>query len=269
MNASFPHRLRHLGRVWLTTLKVSLIREMEFRGNFFLGVIRQLGWLSAFIFFITVMFNHTSSVAGWSEPQVFVIMALSRLIEGAMGALFIPNLMSFTELVNRGRFDYILLWPPPAQFSTAFRRVHIENIGNILGGLILLAYAAAHLSSIPAAAWAALLVLAPLGVLIYYDLLIIIVSLAFFIERLEAFWGINSLLSEPLTVPFEVFPRGARFALTYFIPLAFVVYVPAQALTGRLIWWALPAAVGLAIVFTILANLAWKAGLKRYSSASG
>jgi ABC-type uncharacterized transport system permease subunit len=41
-----------------------------------------------------------------------------------------------------------------------------------------------------------------------------------------------------------------------------------QALTGRLALWQVPVAIAIAAIFLTLANLAWRAGLRRYSSAS-
>ena len=106
------------------------------------------------------------------------------------------------------------------------------------------------------------------GLIIFYSLLILLASLVFYIERLEALWSFLQLITEPLTVPFDVFPTTPRLALTYALPLAFIVFVPAQAITGRLQLWQLPTAIALAAIFLILANLAWRAGLRRYSSAS-
>jgi ABC-2 type transport system permease protein len=76
------------------------------------------------------------------------------------------------------------------------------------------------------------------------------------------------MFTEPLTVPFDIFPRAPRLAITYLLPLAFIVFVPAQAITGRLDWWQLPMGIGIAIIMLALSRLSWQAGIRRYSSAS-
>ena len=255
-------------KVWVAYVRASIMREMEFRGNFAIGLIRQGLWLAAFIFLIEIIFSNTTSLAGWGRYEVFTILALSRIIEGFIGIVFISNIIGISEKVQTGTFDYILTKPLPLQFATFFNRINLGNFGNFIAGVILLIYAARHL---PPASWQAYVLgflLAAVGIVIYYSLLVIVASLVFYIDRMRSLWAFNALFSEPLTVPFSVFPAPPRIVLTYLLPLAFVVFVPAQALTGRLTWWQLPVAVGLAAVFLLLANLAWRAGLRRYSSAS-
>lgn len=259
----------HLARVWLANVRTSIIREMEFRGNFLLGLVRQSLWLGTFIILVEIIFYNTSSLAGWNRSEVFIILALSRLIEGVMNVLFVDNIIHISEHVQKGTFDFILVRPLPKQFAAFFGRVNLGNIGNIVAGLFLLIYAIIQTpSGITTPNIMLALFLATIGIVIYYSLLVIVASIVFYIERLESLWSFSMLFSEPLTMPFDVFPRGPRLLLTYLLPLAFVVFVPAQALTGRLQWWQVPVAVGIAAVSLLLANLAWRAGLKRYSSAS-
>ena len=264
------NNISHLWKVWLATSKASIVREMEFRANFILGVIRQSLWLGIFVIFINLIFGQTDSLSGWSQNQVLIILALSRLIEGFMNAMFVNNLMMLPRTVQTGEFDFYLLKPVPVQFYTAFRFFRYQNVGNMALGLILLGYALTRSDAIMVSPlnWLLFIALVFLGITIYYCLLILVASLVFVLERLEALWGFNELFSEPLTVPFDIFPRGPRIALTYLLPLAFVVFVPAQALTDRLAWWQLPLATLLALIFLTLSNIAWKAGLRRYSSAS-
>lgn len=260
---------RHLLRFWLAALRASLVREMEFRANFWLGIIRNLLWLGVFLLQIEVIFHNTPTLAGWSKPDVLIILALSRLIEGLMNTFFGHNLAELPHLVQTGRFDLHLLKPLPAQFHLSFGRFSLYQLGNVTAGLILLGYAGYLRQPGPAlTSWLTLIFLSSLGLVIYYSLLVLISSLVFFLERLEALWGYLTLLTEPLTVPFNIFPRSVQAALTYLIPLAFLVFIPAQSLTGTLTGRQVILAVIITLVFFILANLAWQTGLKRYSSAS-
>ncbi|MEX0649624.1 MAG: ABC-2 family transporter protein [Candidatus Andersenbacteria bacterium] len=260
---------KHLWRVWRASLRAGLIREMEFRGNFIAGLIRQILFLGIFVFFINVIFQNTEQLAGWQQHEMLLILALSRIIEGVINLLFTESIMRLPEAVRDGTFDFYLIRPLPAQFSAAFRRPGVDNFGNILVGLILFAYAISAMTTFPSfSSIGLLLFLSALGITIYYSLLILVSSLVFRLERLEMLWAFNILFSEPLTVPFDIFSRAPRFVLTYLVPIAFVVFVPAQAITGRLQWSQIPVAIGIAALFLTLANLAWRAGLRKYSSAS-
>jgi ABC-2 type transport system permease protein len=260
---------RYLWRVWLAQVRASLIREMEFRVNFFSGLIRQAAWLLTFVFLIEVIFQNTTSLAGWSQPEVLIVLALSRLIEGAVETLFGRNWANFPELVRSGGFDFILTKPVPAQLLVAFNRFRFLNLGNVLAGLGLLVYALFLLGHLPSLlTWLTFLFLLGVSFVIYYSLLTIIAASVFFFEAFGAFPALYGLISDPLTVPFSVFPSGLRIVLTYLLPLAFIVFVPAKALTGRLRPWQLLAAVSLGAVFFLLAQTLWRLGLRRYTSAS-
>lgn len=265
----FLDNSRHILRVWRARARVSIVRELQFRANFILGIMRQILWLGAFILFIYVIFSRTNSLSGWSQGEVLVVLALSRLIEGVLNTLFTQNIAELPRAVQQGQFDFYLVKPVPAQFYMAFKDFAFYQIGNIVAGLILLIYALYQLHTFPSLLqWGVFLFMGLLGITMYYSLLILVASLVFFVERLEALWGFLVLLSEPLTVPFDVFPRASRIALTYLIPIAFVVYVPAQTLTNRFAWWQLGVAVGLTTLLVVVSNLVWRAGLRRYTSAS-
>lgn len=259
----------HLGRVWLAVIRTSVVREMEFRINFFLGIIREIAWLGVFVLLIQTIFEHTPALAGWSKPQMLILLSLSRLIEGLMSTLFTNNIADLSQTIQKGTLDLLLTKPLPAQWQTAFKRLTIYNLGNVLAGTILLVYTlVAYEFPLTVTNVVATFGLGVVGIVIYYSILITTASLGFWLERFQAFWAIDHLISEPLTIPFDIFPRAIRIPLTYFLPIAFVVFVPAQALTGQLSWWQIPAAIVIAIIFLSLANLVWRAGLRRYSSAS-
>jgi ABC-2 type transport system permease protein len=186
-----------------------------------------------------------------------------------MNALFARNIGEIPRTIRSGVFDFYLIKPVVVQFYAAFRRFGVYDLGNISAGIALLIYALATSPELPSLAAIPLFIVAVfVGLVIFYSLLIMVVSLAFVLERLEGIWAFMNIFSEPLTVPFDIFPTTARFALTYLLPLAFVVFVPAQALTGRLTWQQVPLGIGIAAILFFLANLAWRGGLRRYTSAS-
>jgi ABC-2 type transport system permease protein len=65
-----------------------------------------------------------------------------------------------------------------------------------------------------------------------------------------------------------VYPAWLRTGLTFLVPVAFAVTVPAEALTGRLTGLTLLGAAGLALALLLLSRWVWRTGLKRYSGAS-
>ncbi|HZA71397.1 MAG TPA: ABC-2 family transporter protein [Propionibacteriaceae bacterium] len=65
-----------------------------------------------------------------------------------------------------------------------------------------------------------------------------------------------------------IFPPWLRAFLTFVVPVAFAVTVPAQALTGQLDVTAGLVAVVVALVFFVGSRVFWLVALRRYTGAS-
>jgi ABC-2 type transport system permease protein len=66
----------------------------------------------------------------------------------------------------------------------------------------------------------------------------------------------------------SIYPGWLRFALTFLVPVAFTVTVPAQALAGRMTWQTLAGAWVFAAALLVASRLFWRLGIRRYSGAS-
>jgi ABC-2 type transport system permease protein len=73
---------------------------------------------------------------------------------------------------------------------------------------------------------------------------------------------------EAARYPIEIYPSWLRGALTYGIPVAFIITIPAQALTGRAGHMPLGITCVVGIVSLIAATFFWRFGLKHYTGAS-
>ena len=68
--------------------------------------------------------------------------------------------------------------------------------------------------------------------------------------------------------PVGIYPGWLRYSVTFLVPIAFAVTVPAEALTSRLDWRTMLLAVVFAIVLFSFTRWFWRFGLRRYSGAS-
>jgi ABC-2 type transport system permease protein len=68
--------------------------------------------------------------------------------------------------------------------------------------------------------------------------------------------------------PVSVYPDWLRYTLTFLVPIAFAITVPAEALTSRLQLSSALTALGFAVLLVALSRWFWRFGLKRYSGAS-
>jgi ABC-2 type transport system permease protein len=68
--------------------------------------------------------------------------------------------------------------------------------------------------------------------------------------------------------PVDIYPGWLRVGLTFIIPVAFAVTIPAEALTGRLTPVTLLGAFALTIFLFTVTRYVWKRGLRIYGGAS-
>jgi len=65
-----------------------------------------------------------------------------------------------------------------------------------------------------------------------------------------------------------IYPDWLRTTLTFLVPVAFAVTIPAEALTARLTPETLLFAALFMLALMLLARWVWKTGLRHYSGAS-
>jgi ABC-2 type transport system permease protein len=68
--------------------------------------------------------------------------------------------------------------------------------------------------------------------------------------------------------PVGIYPPWLRVGVTFLVPIAFAVTVPAEALTSRLDWQTLLFAFVFAAALFAATRWFWRFGLRRYSGAS-
>jgi len=91
-----------------------------------------------------------------------------------------------------------------------------------------------------------------------------------------AFWIVNmwSLIElfdgvyQTGRFPVGIYPGWLRIGVTFLVPIAFAVTVPAEAVTSRLEWTTVLLALGFGGVLFAFTRWWWRFGLRHYSGAS-
>ena len=104
-------------RVLLTFARNSLVRDMTFRANFLIDSVASLSWVSIQLAFYLLIFEYAPSIGlDWGKYQFLIFLATTLLANSLVGALFMPNLSEFSELIRTGSLDFALLKPIDTQF---------------------------------------------------------------------------------------------------------------------------------------------------------
>jgi ABC-2 type transport system permease protein len=249
--------------------RIGVMGEAAYRINFFIQVFQSLLELATSLAGLAVIFSYTNSLGGWSPDEILALVGVYFLIGGMIGLVIQPGMEQLIESVREGTLDFTLTKPEDAQLLVSLRQVDIWRLVDVVMGFGVLAAALIRLREhvgIPQAAAFGVMLLT--GGAIIYSFWLILASLSFWFVRVENILEIFRSMYEAGRWPISLYPGWLRFALTFVVPVAFAVTVPAEALTGRLSGATLLGAVGLALVLLVISRLVWRRGLRQYSGAS-
>jgi ABC-2 type transport system permease protein len=259
----------HYLRILAVCYRTSVQADMEYRVDFFARVVASLLGLLTTVGSLTIAYAYTDNLKGWTFSQAMVLLSVYYLMDGLIEMFIGPNMRQIMAHVREGTLDFILLKPVNAQFLASFRMINIWRAANALVGLGLSVYAIGKLSisAGPSQATAFALTLVA-GMAIVYSFWLVLVTLTFWFVRVDNVEQIVWQAFEAGRYPIEIYPRWLKGALTYLVPVVFIITVPATALTGRLGAPMVAASLVVGALTVALASAFWRVGLRNYTGAS-
>jgi viologen exporter family transport system permease protein len=256
-------------KIALLHLRVGVMTDLQYRMNFALQVLQSLLSLGVGLVVLALVYSHTTELNGWSESELLAVLGVQIAVGGFIRALIQPNMMRLTEEVRDGKLDYALTKPVDAQMLVSVRQVEIWQAVDVLTGGAVIAVALVrlegHLGLFDVLGFGAALVF---GAVLLYCFWMLLATLAFWVVNL---WHLPDLFEGVFQTgrwPVGIYPTWLRFGVTFLVPIAFAVTVPAEAVTSRLDWQTLVFAAALAVLFFAVTRWFWRFGLRNYSGAS-
>jgi ABC-2 type transport system permease protein len=171
--------------------------------------------------------------------------------------------------VRSGNFDFFLAQPGSPMFMATTRKLDPDGILNSFVALAVIGYAVHKLGLHPSAGDLLLyLGLLGCGVVIHYSILVLTVSLSFWITNVQGIEGGYFTLAEFSRLPKEAFKGLTSILVVWLLPTVVVSNAPARTILHgfdpRWFLWLL----ALAIIWFSLAVFVFNRGIRRYSSAS-
>jgi ABC-2 type transport system permease protein len=249
--------------------RVSSMREIQYRTSFIMQALQSLIGLGTGLAGLGVVFAHTSNLGGWRPTQLLAILGVYFLVGGVINLVVRPSMQRFMEDVRLGTLDFVLTKPRDSQFLISVREVQIWKMVDVLMGTVVLAFAVTGLSHsvgfVQATGFAVALLA---GAVIVYSFFMILATLCFWVVRADNILVIFLAVYDAGRWPVTIYPGALRYTLTFLVPVAFAVTVPAEGITGRLSGGTLVEAGVLALVLLVGSRWFWTFGLSRYTGAS-
>lgn len=258
---------RHIGLLLAYFTQYAKVR-MSYRADFFIGLATSMT-ATVFAFgFLLVLFSKIPRLADWPFEQALFLYGFSLIPYGLFNIISL-NLYDFgNNYVIEGKLDRVLLRPVSSLFQVLFESFRIESLHEVAIGLVAITIASRRMGLDWGATDVLLLVaFGVCGAVIYTAVFLILVSVAFWMEDrigiAPPVWNLIAFGRYPLSI----YAPYIQFLLSWIIPFGFASFYPTVRLLGRdefhAYAWLVPV---VAAAFTGLALLAWRQGVRQYSS---
>jgi ABC-2 type transport system permease protein len=249
--------------------KLGILNELEYRANFYVQIFQTMLGLLVALGGLSVIFGHTETLNGWVSSELLAVVGVYFLIGGSIRLVIQPSMARFMEDVRMGTLDFTLIKPEDAQFLISIRQIQIWKIVDVFVGLGVMGIALAQLGASIGLGQALNFMIALLaGSAIVYSFWLILATCSFWFVRIDNILVIFESMYEAGRWPVGIYPGWLQFTLTFLVPIAFAVTVPAEAMTGRLTPTTILGAVALAAAMLTISRLFWRTGIRHYSGAS-
>ena len=261
-------KIKKFFRVWLLSTRNVALSQMV---TGYAAVFFTLGKIVRFLFFFAFIFivvRSTNFLAGYNSQQVIFFFLVFNIIDISAQFLF-RAVYGFRPLVVRGEFDFYLVKPLPSFFRPLFAWADILDLVVLIPLWIFTLYfifsrglvgEPIHLIYF--------LVLYLASLLIAFAFHLFVASVCVMTTEIDHMILVYRDLINMTRFPTDIYPQGIRWILTFVIPVAAMITVPAKALLGLVSFWGVVAVAIASVVLSTASLKFWRFALTRYSSAS-
>lgn len=260
----------HSLRVLRAYLSVGVLNIVQYRSDFAIAVLNAVISLVTQLLGLSVIFTNTADLRGWTADALLVLIGIHFFISGLIGLVIRPSMEAMMEGIRLGTFDFLLTKPADSQLLASSQVVAPQAATDVVVGVGVVGFgltrAGIDLDPVSVVLFAVTLVA---GFAIVYGFLLMLSTLAFWFVKLDNILVIfQALFGNAGRWPVTIFPGWMRPVLTFVVPIAFAVTVPAQAITGQLSAGGALLSVGVAALFLVVSRAFWFLALRRYTGAS-
>ena len=256
-------------RLAFNYLRIGVLNEFQYRANFYIQILQTFIALATGLIGLNLVFSQTDQLGGWSKPELLAVMGVFITMGGVIRSAIQPNMERLMEEIREGKLDFALTKPADAQLLVSVREFRFWQTVDVITGMVVMGVALSQMQW-AIGAWSVLGFFSSIamGAVMIYCFWLMITTTAFWFVRVHEIANLFEGLYAAGRWPIDIYPNWLRIGLTFLVPVAFAVTVPAQALTGRLTFQTWIGAFALTIFLFIVARSIWKIGLKSYSGAS-
>lgn len=249
-------------------LLLAMKGQLRYRSVFLLSLFAQVALPLTLLAGISFLFARFKSLGEWSAPEALLCYGVAHCAF-SLAELMARGFDGFPTILANGEFDRMLVRPRPLVLQVLGSRLDLSRFGRLAVGIVVLVWSAANVDVSWTPLKAMVLVLMALGgAAIFAGLFVLGAAFAFLTtDGLEVVNIFTDGGREMTQYPLSIYERWVRSFFTFAVPFACVNYLPLMFVLGK--DGAKPEYAFLPLAgfaFAPLCLLAWRAGVRRYTS---
>ena len=226
------HGISRNARLFMRIQKYDWTSRLAYRLQFIMWVVSSSFSTIVSYAVVTVIYSVSSGIPGWGYFQLLALSATANLMYGV--SLYFVNPYNTARSLRTGGIDVYITKPYNPVLRMLADSGSLLNIGNVAGGVILLAYAVISLSPSTEAvvAFAAIfilgLVVAPLFVLFFTILMYVIFKSGNFIN-----WFLTNVRTA-VSYPIGIYGILGTLVFTVLLPFGLATFYPSSVLVAKM-----------------------------------
>ncbi|MDD3648125.1 MAG: ABC-2 family transporter protein [Candidatus Dojkabacteria bacterium] len=256
-------------KIITTSIKQSLIYDMQYRTNLIVNAFATLGWTSISFITINIVGSKAEVISQtWTVDEYRLLWGTFYCSLLLVWFFFKWNIQYIPDKIVKGDLDYIIVKPFSSKVLASIGQVRIETTPTIIFAVYVVIRSLDNINpGFPFLELLLFLILIFFTALLFYSLFMIVITFSFWFLGAFNLSNLFVRISSFANYPVNIF--GKFFTLFFFtvFPIAFISTIPAEAILELSIVKAL-LVIAVALIVSKLSSLFWRLGLKNYSSAS-
>jgi ABC-2 type transport system permease protein len=251
-----------------TIFKNNIVREFIYRSNTIALTVADLIWVVVEFAFFDVIYSNIGNVNGWSKEQTFFFLGIFISSDALFTTFFQRSFWNFPYLVSQGDLDILLTKPVNAAFLATFKELNFSQIINLVLGFYIIHHYGNAAGFDGGIAWFGVVFWIFIGLITQYLMRFWFSIWSFWLDRGVTVSRLYYQFYALANKPDGLYPVGVRFLIKTALPFAFMGSIPAKVLTHRGSPFDYVLVLGVLVAYGGFVVVLWKAGLRRYQSAS-
>ncbi|WP_075882757.1 ABC transporter permease [Candidatus Protochlamydia sp. W-9] len=261
------HRILIYLKLYFCYAKLNLIKNLNYRINFLIGLIINLAGSLVLFYFYDVVFDRLGAIGTWDKTHAMLLAGTYMIVESLYIGLAFHSISRFPKIILDGDLDDYLILPISPRAALALQEMDYGNILNALFGIGLVYYFFPT-SSISFSSLANYFIAILFGLIFLSNLLLLLMSFAFWFGRVDELRDALAWIMDLGARPAFIYPSILRNIFYWILPFFLIANVPVEFLTGERNWLNIFLFFFAIVPFYIGNKIVWHLGLRKYESAS-